>query len=267
VLLALLACARPDPAPPAPNGAFALPGSVAAEWPSPAARVRAVSAAPPPSRPLVVAIDPGHGTATNRGAISSFGAEECRHTHWFSRLLLDRLAPLRTVDLRPGDPGPSYAARVARAQDAGADALISIHADARGLVSTWSPRPGETWRIATSSPGFSILWSGRGPLGPRREALARALARRLAEAGFLPYDGADYTGLYETDAEVPGVFRDLRGLYVLREPTIPSVIVETHNALDLREVYRWAEPGVAEAFADALRAGVIDALHPTAADR
>jgi N-acetylmuramoyl-L-alanine amidase len=264
--LALLACA-PPPEVPVVHPAWALPAPAPAPWPSPAARVRSPSAPPEAREPLLVAIDAGHGTRDNRGAISSFGAEECRHTWWFSRILLDRLAPIRTLDLRPSDPGPAYADRVALAQDAGADALISIHADARGAVSTWSPRPGETWRIATSSPGFSILWSSEGALGPRRRALARALAARLAEAGFLPYDGADYEGLYETDPEVAGVFRDLRGLYVLRRPTVPSVIVETHNALDPREVHRFAEPGVAEAFADALGAGVVDALDAAAPSR
>jgi N-acetylmuramoyl-L-alanine amidase len=57
---------------------------------------------------------------------------------------------------------------------------------------------------------------------------------------------------------VPGVYRDLRGLYVLRKPSIPSVIIESHNALDPHEVARWAEPGVAETFAAALEVALAE---------
>jgi N-acetylmuramoyl-L-alanine amidase len=253
----LLACAHPPEPPTVVHGAFHLPVAAPARWPSPA-----VVVTPPPPGPRdlrrIVAIDPGHGAGDNHGAISSFGAEERVHTLWFSRILERGLGGFRVHPLRTADDGPSYRSRVASAEASGAGALISIHADARGAVGQWSPRPGETWRIATSSPGFSILWSSRGPLGPRRQALARALSTHLAAAGFLPYAGDDYTGLYETDPEVPGVYRDLRGLYVLKDPTVPSVIIETHNALDPREVARWAEPGVAEAFAAAVGAGLDD---------
>lgn len=256
LLLALLAgCAGPPEVPTTVHAGLSLPAAAPRAWPSPAVRVHPLPV--PEGRRLPVAIDAGHGTKANRGAISSWGAEECLHTAAFSRVLEAALAPRFTVtQLRGGDPGPSYEARVARADALRARALISLHADARGDVGTWSPRPGETWRIATSSPGFAILWSGRGPLAREREALARSVATHLADAGFLPYDGHDYEGLYETHAVTPGVFRDLRGLYLLRQPSMPSIIVETHNALDPHEVARWSEPGVAEAFASALAAGI-----------
>lgn len=249
-----VACAPPPP-PTVPHPALALPTPEPHAWPSPA--VVLTPPPPPPRLPFAVAIDPGHGTKSNRGAISSFGEEECRHTAWFSGILGRHLEPgFRVHLLRAADPGPSYEARVERANALGVAALVSIHADARGAVGEWSPREGEVWRIATSSPGFAILWSGQGELGPERERLAQAIATHLAEAGFLPYDGADYTGLYETHAVTPGVFRDLRGLYVLRRPLVPSVIVETHNALDPHEVARFAEPGVADVYAAAIAAGL-----------
>lgn len=254
LIASLLSCTPPEP-PTVVHAGLALPSPASHPWPSPACDVHPLPL--PSGPPVVVAIDPGHGTKSNRGAISSWGAEECVHTAWFSQRLQQALSPRFSVrNLRTTDPGPSYEARVARAEALGARALISIHADARGAVGQWSPREGESWRIATSSPGFAILWSNQGPLGRQREALARSIATHLAEAGFLPYDGDDYTGLYETHAETPGVFRDLRGLYLLRKPTVPSVIVETHNALDPHEVARFGEPGVADAYASAIAAGV-----------
>jgi N-acetylmuramoyl-L-alanine amidase len=43
---------------------------------------------------------------------------------------------------------------------------------------------------------------------------------------------------------------------MLRRPQVPSVIIETHNAPDEREVARWDETRTLDAFADAVRAGV-----------
>lgn len=267
-LAALGACAGPDrPAPTVPSSAFVLPARVDRDWPS-----AAVVLDPPPltipdgfGRP-VVTVDAGHGTGENQGAISSFGVEESVHTLRASDHLarwLEGTGAFRVALARTDRDGPSYDTRIARAEAARARALISLHADARGAVTAWSPRPGETWRLATSSPGVAILWSARGALGPERQRLARALALQLARAGFLPYDGADYTGLYEPDPEVPGVFRDLRGLRMLGRPSVPSVIVETHNALDPHEVRRWEDdPATLDAFAAAVAAGLVDFLRP-----
>jgi N-acetylmuramoyl-L-alanine amidase len=41
---------------------------------------------------------------------------------------------------------------------------------------------------------------------------------------------------------------------------MPSVIVETHHALDLEENARWLEPHTWDAFADTLAAALDDAL-------
>ena len=90
------------------------------------------------------------------------------------------------------------------------------------------------------------------------------MARRMGEAGFLPYGGDDYVGLYAPDSEQPGTFvsRHLPGqrIFVLRKPPMPSVIIETHHALDFEEAARWKEPRTLEAFAAAVAQGLVDGL-------
>ena len=88
----------------------------------------------------------------------------------------------------------------------------------------------------------------------------------MEEAGFLAYDGGEYTGLYAPDAVQRGVFVDRhepdKRIFVLRRPTMPAILVETHHALDPREVTRWEEPATLDAFATALAAALLDALEP-----
>ena len=49
---------------------------------------------------------------------------------------------------------------------------------------------------------------------------------------------------------------------MLRRPVVPSVIVETHQALDPADADRWREPTTWAAFGAALARGVTDALAP-----
>jgi N-acetylmuramoyl-L-alanine amidase len=86
----------------------------------------------------------------------------------------------------------------------------------------------------------------------------------MEEAGFMPYRGAAYSGLYEPDAAQPGVFVDRhppdQRIFVLRRPSMPSVLIETHHALDAREAARWTEPATLDAFAAAATAALADTL-------
>lgn len=264
----LLACGAPPEGPLAPDPRLVVPptGSTP-RWPGPDAPIHAR----PPEFPdgfgrRVVMIDPGHGTGANQGALSCHCTDEAVYTLRASRWLADALEAtghFRVVLAREDERGPSYRARIAAAVEAGAEALIGIHADVRGEPGLWEPRPGTWCRRGVTAPGFAVLWSSRAPTpgqAARRHDLASALALRLAAAGPTPYDGADYVGLYETDPEVPGVFRDLRGLLMLREPPIPAVIVETHHALDPAEVARWNEPETRDAFADAVAGALAEVL-------
>lgn len=129
--------------------------------------------------------------------------------------------------------------------------------------------PGQWCLRNDLAPGYSVLYADDAPepLRSRRLALARALARRMGEAGFLPYGGEDYLGLYDGDALQPGTFvsRHMPGqrIFVLRKPRMPSVIIETHHALDVEEVARWGEERTREAFAAAVARGLVDALTRT----
>lgn len=145
-----------------------------------------------------------------------------------------------------------------------ADAVISLHSDTRE-GDGWARSDATGCYQGLGAPGFAILYSDEGDssrVEPRR-ALARAVGRRMAEAGFLAYDGADYPGLYAPDERVAGVFVDRHApkkrIRMLRGVRVPLVIVETHQAVDPREVARWSEPQTLDAFSAAIYAAVIDA--------
>jgi len=221
--------------------------------------VRTLDARAPPKR---LVLDAGHGAPGNPGNTGVNGQAEGETM----RLLADALAPALTsgglaVTLtRPDAALVDYDRRVALA--AGADLFLSLHSDARaGVTSGLDPRTGHWWTAGAA--GFAVLWSDEGsaPLVDARLAWARALARRMVEAGFLAYHGDDYQGLYAPDA-VPGVFVDRhapgRRIRLLRRPTVPSLLVETHEAHDPEEVARWSEPATHAAFASAVLASIAD---------
>ncbi|MBN2496859.1 MAG: N-acetylmuramoyl-L-alanine amidase [Deltaproteobacteria bacterium] len=112
------------------------------------------------------------------------------------------------------------------------------------------------------APGFAVLCSDEGgeELARTRRELAQAVASSLARTGFLPYDGVDYEDLYALDPQTPGVFIDRhrpgRRILFLREPRIPSIIIETHHAWDPREERRFQDRATRDAFGEALAAGL-----------
>ena len=93
----------------------------------------------------------------------------------------------------------------------------------------------------------------------RRLALARATADAFSALGHSPHDGHSYVGLYDTD-RTPGVFRDLRGLLVLRRLSMPSVIIETHNAFDARDAERWTDPHTLDEMVSAVTTALVKTL-------
>jgi N-acetylmuramoyl-L-alanine amidase len=111
-----------------------------------------------------------------------------------------------------------------------------------------------------------VLWSDEGPrrLVQARGVLARGIAEQMVKAGFAPYDGFDYEGLYVPDRAQAGVFIDRHvpgaRIFLLRRPRVPSVIVETHHGLDLSEVQQWKQVATRERFADALAAALAKVL-------
>jgi len=216
-----------------------------------------------------VAIDPGHGAPGNRGNTSSYCVEEQDAMLALGEAVAGRLQATGHVKvrlLRDAGHVVTYADRVEEARAWGADAFVSLHSDVRGKLQRWSPAPGRDCPLSLDAPGFAILYSDEGDaaLASRRALLGRALARRMIEAGFLPYDGAEYAGIYAPDADERGVFADRHApeqrIFVLRRAAMPSILVETHNAVDSREAARWAEPATVDAFASAVAAALYDAI-------
>jgi N-acetylmuramoyl-L-alanine amidase len=212
-----------------------------------------------------VFIDAGHGALDNPGVQSVTCEQEMDFTLRTAEDLAQRLEATGHFKVRlsrKAGEAVSYPRRLKDAAAFGADAILSLHADARGMARAWEVTPGLVCWRNDETPGFSILYSDRGDaaLNAARQSLARAMARRMALVGLGPYDGVDYPGLYLDDPEQPGAFIDRRFLYVLRKPDVPSVIVETHHFLDLEEAARWKEPRTLEAFAAAVAGALVDAL-------
>ncbi len=276
MLLALSALAAhtqllPPPAQPAPASPTVAPLPA---WPAPGAPLTKLAvAAPKGFRKKRIYLDAGHGAAGNTGNQSVLCEDEQDFTLRVGLDLKKRLEAtgLFVVKLSRRAPGQrvAYPDRVTAAQAWGAHAFISLHSDSRGMASLWQATPERQCPRQDATPGYSVLWSDEStePLLSRRVGLARALAKAMGEAGFLPYDGVDYTGLYDGDT-VPGVFVDRHApgkrVMVLRRPRVPSVIIETHHALDFEENERWKEERTLEAFAAAVARGLVEALAPVA---
>lgn len=207
----------------------------------------------------------GHGTRGGEGNLGSWCVREQDFTLRAAQslsALLDATGQFVAIQARTGTQRPSYRSRLRHLERSGATAMIELHSDARADAMTANAvsEDGETCWRDDGEPGFTILVADRdaGPqLVARRLALARSLATAMADAGFPPWVGDNYQGLYEAD-EVPGVWLDRRNLFMLRKPRVPSVIIETHNAKDGRETLRWEEPQTHDAFGRAMIAGLID---------
>ncbi len=220
-------------------------------------------------------LDAGHGAEGNTGNKGVTCEDEETFTLRVAEDLAKRLEATGHFQVRvsrkSGKRVP-YPTRVTAAEQWRAHAMLSLHSDSRGAAAPWSPTPDQECFRQDTAPGFTVLWSeseeATALLQAGRAGLARALARRLNQTGFPPYDGLDYEGLYASDTAQPGVFvarePTHRKIFVLRKPRIPSVIIETHHALDFEEAARWREQRTLEAFAAAVAQGLVDALAPEA---
>ena len=255
--------------PPSPVPAAAPPGPVE-PWPSAKAPLSVVPVVFPPGfgRPRIY-LDAGHGAPGNEGNSSVTCEAERVYTLRVAEALARRLEAtghFRVKLSRAGERRPPYAERLAEAERWGAAVFLSLHSDARGEGVLWRPTPERECARNDGHPGYSVLYADDSaePLRSQRLRLARALARGMGSAGFLPYGGEDYVGLYAPDPEQPGTFVSRhapgRRIFVLRKPPMPSAIIETHHAWDFEEEARWREERTQEAFAAAVARGLVDAL-------
>ena len=239
-------------------------------WPSAATRLAAPAIAFPANFSVHrVYVDPGHGAANNPGNTSCFCVAEEDFTLFAARELAARLEAtghFLVLLSRDGASPVEYRDRVDEAAQWGAEAFISLHSDVRSHADRWSPRPGTSCPVSYSAPGFSVIYSDDGvsSLVSARQRLARATARRLVATGFLPYDGAGYAPLYDSDPGEAGVFLDRHPLeqriFVLHRPSMAAILIETHHALDPREAERWDDDATLDAFSAAVGAALVEAL-------
>ncbi|HEY4223253.1 MAG TPA: N-acetylmuramoyl-L-alanine amidase [Myxococcota bacterium] len=218
-----------------------------------------------------VMIDAGHGALHNPGETSSCQLEQ-EFTKQTQDAVLALLQDAGGLALKAGRPTASLVAYGDRLQAMNAwhaDAVISIHSDARAADGWTHDEHQDCWH-SRGGTGFAVLFSDEGDaaLVSKRKALATALAHEMIEAGFSAYDGVDYPGLYALVSD--GVFvdrhPDRQRIMMLRSSRVPLVIVETHQALDDAEAARWRDPAAQRAFATAIQRAVL-ALHPSPTTR
>jgi N-acetylmuramoyl-L-alanine amidase len=218
------------------------------------------------SRKIVV--DPGHGAPGNKGNVSAWCQDEQDFTLSIARHLAATLQATGHFEVRltRQTSDVPYPARVREAEEWGADAFVSLHSDVRGAAEPWSPREGAVCYWTDQAPGFAVLYSDEAEpqAVARRLRLATAVAAKLSAAGFPPYDGAGYTRSYAPAQPGLGVFVDRhppdKRIYVLRYPSMPAILVETHNALHRREAARFEEDATRQAFDAAVAAALVEAL-------
>ena len=242
-------------------------------WPDPDARLTP----PPLDFPAEfgvrrVFLDAGHGAARNTGNTSAFCEQEQDVMAALSSSLaaaMEATGHFAVRQSRLADEQVPYRDRLRAAQDWGAEAFISLHSDSRGALTPWEPEPGLRCYRSADTAGFSVLWSDEGSLADARLDLARALAASMAQAGFAPYDGGEYAGLYAPDTDTAGVFVDRhaprRRIMFLRRPVMPSVIIETHHALDPAAAERFRMPDAQAAIHAAVIAGLVEWFQRTPA--
>lgn len=258
LLLALLGCAPPPSSLPSSD-----PGGSPPRWPEAGAPFHhPVLEVPEGFGTHSVFVVAGHGAGSNVGNLGCGCVREEAFTLDAASDLAARLqitGLFEITEARRDALRPSYPARLRHLTRSGAEVLIELHSDSRasreGIAS--GSVGGEACLCTDVDPGLSVLVSDEGgpALSARRLELARHIADALGRVGFPLYDGSRYGDLYDADT-TPGVFLDRRGLMMLRRPTVPSIIIETHNALDPLEAARWREPRTRDAFARA----VIEAL-------
>ncbi len=176
-----------------------------------------------------------------------------------------RLATAPELDVRAGRPSEAlldYGARIAAFNAWPADAVVSLHSDARAADGPVVDPTTGCWSTIGAT-GFTVLFSDEGTakLAEARRRLAEAVARELTAAGFPPYIQGYSPELYEDVGGGAYLDRHATGkrIRMLRGTKVPTVIVETHQAFDVEESARWTEPATLDAFAAAIRRAAVAA--------
>jgi N-acetylmuramoyl-L-alanine amidase len=241
------------------------PGAFASQGPDPSARNTRL---PPGTRPLVIAIDPGHG-GEDPGAIGPSGLREKDVVLAISRRLarlIDAQPGMRAHLVRDGDYFVPLQMRVVKARALKADLFVSIHADA--------------WMQPTAR-GASVYALS---LSGATSVAARWLASRENEADLIggvnlnvsdPVLKQTLLDLSQTATindslrlgrSVLGELGRLNRLHrkqveqagfaVLKAPDIPSILVETAFISNPEEEQRLADENQQERIAQSILDGI-----------
>ncbi|WP_438826460.1 N-acetylmuramoyl-L-alanine amidase, partial [Pseudonocardia bannensis] len=217
-----------------------------------------VPAAPLAARTPVVVLDPGHngGNSSSRAITRAVpdgrgGTKPCNTTgtatgagyaeHAFNFDVAQRVSALltaggvRVVLTRPDDAGvgPCVDERGTAGERAGADAVVSIHADG-------SAPANRGFHVAYADPPLNDAQSGPA------HTLAAALRDRLREGGFPVSDYVGRAGLSPR--------ADLAGL---NHSTRPAALVECANMRNPQEAALVSSPDGRARYAAAIAAGIL----------
>ncbi|MGE5153479.1 MAG: N-acetylmuramoyl-L-alanine amidase [Bdellovibrio bacteriovorus] len=239
---------------------------------SPPGKGKDVAAPPraraPAARPVVVAIDAGHG-GHDPGAIGGRGTLEKNVTLAIARrlaALVDKEPGMRPVMIREGDSFVHLHERIKKAREAKADLFISIHADAfnnpnvRGSsVFTLSERGATSeaakW-LADRENSADLL--GGVDLKTNDDVLANVLLN-MSQNATLEHSGEAAGAVLRNLSRLGDTHRgqvQKAGFVVLKSPDIPSMLVETAFISNPEEEARLTTPAHQQHLAEAILAGI-----------
>jgi N-acetylmuramoyl-L-alanine amidase len=242
---------------------------------APVAAAKSAPAAPPvargrtvPTRPLVVAIDAGHG-GQDPGAIGARGTREKNVTLAIAKrlaALVAREPGMRPLMIRDGDYFVPLRSRMLKARKHQADIFISIHADAfenRGVrgssVFTLSERGASSeaakW-LADRENSADLV--GGVDLGKGDDVLANVLLS-MSQNATIEHSGEAAKAVLENLSQLGATHHgnvQKAGFVVLKSPDIPSLLVETAFISNPEEEARLVNPANQQRLAQAILAGI-----------
>ncbi|MCC7517502.1 MAG: N-acetylmuramoyl-L-alanine amidase [Pseudomonadales bacterium] len=219
-------------------------------------------------RDIVIAVDPGHG-GEDPGARSQRGEYEKHITLAIARELVKKISstPGYTAFLtRSGDYFVSLRGRTQIARNKGADLFISIHADAfkdpsaRGAgVFALSPRgaTSETARWLAQSENESDLVGGvnLGDKDPMLQGVLLDLSMTATVATSLDM-GDQVLAQMKKIAKMHRGFVEQAGFVVLKNPDIPSLLIETGFITNAEEARNLTNPSYQIKLAQSIFTGI-----------
>lgn len=234
-----------------------------------------VQAGPVPvvERSFVIAIDPGHG-GENGGCVAYDGAIREKDVtlamaHELQAALARRLPHATVVLTRSGDETVTLADRVARANAAGADLLLSLHANASG----GGPQTGfETYVLELGLGRREAARTARADAhGEPARAQALAMVRELALSTHRLRAAAFALRVQQEQAErfPERLDRGVKqaGFDVLMGATMPAVLFEAGFLDHPEEGRRLLDAGQRALMVDGLTEAVIDYYREHARER